>query len=174
MKNKVNVVHNFLNIEECNLLISSMSQINDKSSFVANNLRKILVNPEFEEVKPILNKALLEIKKITNTEDLFITEFLLSSYLPGYSMGVHTDLEDGKEHFAISAVVYLNDNFKGGDIVFPLLNFKHAPNLGDLAWFFSDDPECIHGVEKVTSGIRYVMPIWITNNSAKALKFLHN
>ena len=151
-----------------------MLKVNDQNVYVANNLRKILINPEFEDIKPILNKALLKIKEVTNINDLFVTEFLLSCYYPGYSMGIHTDLEDGKDHFAMSAVVYLNDDFGGGDIIFPLLDLKHSPSMGDLAWFNSSDPECIHGVEEVTSGVRYVMPIWITSDPEKELKFLRS
>jgi predicted 2-oxoglutarate/Fe(II)-dependent dioxygenase YbiX len=56
----------------------------------------------------------------------------------------------------------------------PVVDSRLRKKMGDAALFLSDLKETAHGVEPVTSGVRYVMPIWITNNFDKRLKFLDN
>ena len=117
----------------------------------------------------ILNKA----KKEFNSNNLFVTSYMISSYEPGYSMSVHVDTEDMRECNKISMVLYLNNDFQGGDIVFPIINFKHSPKAKELVCFLSEPQENAHGVEVIKSGKRYVLPIFITDEKENASKFIH-
>jgi len=168
------ILNNFITKEEADYIIDLYENLDESEIYEdLNKNRKITVNPNNNEFKKTINKVYEKAKEIFSDRELYVTEFMISSYKPGYSMGVHSDII-GKEHFSVSAVLYLNSEFTGGDIVFPVVDKKHAPKLGDLALFDSKSKENNHGVEVVTSGIRYVMPIWITSDRNKALKFIHN
>jgi hypothetical protein len=170
--NEVKVIKDFITNEDAEIIVKYMEDKTDPAFWVGNSIRQMIVNAESEEIKPILLKALEKIKEESGIKNLYVTEYMLSRYNEGFFMNVHIDTEDGKEHFKVSAVAYLNNDFVGGDIVFPELKFRHSPKKGDLAIFASDLPDTVHGVEVVKSGIRYAMPIWTTTNPELELKFL--
>lgn len=61
----------------------------------------------------------------------------------------------------LSTVFYLNDDFEGGDFVFPELRVRIKPEPGMLIAFPSSW-QYVHGVEPVTKGIRYAIVNWLT------------
>jgi predicted 2-oxoglutarate/Fe(II)-dependent dioxygenase YbiX len=61
----------------------------------------------------------------------------------------------------LSTVLFLNDNFEGGDFVFPELRVRVRPEPGMLVCFPSTH-EYLHGVEPVTKGTRYSIVNWMT------------
>ncbi len=168
------VIDNFITKDEAEYIIELYESLDESETYkdVKKN-RKITVNPKNENFIPTVSKVFNKIKEIFSDEELYLSEFMISSYYPGYSMGVHSDLTD-REHFAVSAVLYLNNDFTGGDIIFPVVDKRHSPRLGDLAIFDSRLKDNDHGVETVTSGVRYVMPIWITSDKNKSLNILDN
>jgi len=60
----------------------------------------------------------------------------------------------------LSVVYFLNDDFAGGELFFPLLDLAIAPEAGTLVCFPSDH-NYIHGVRPVTSGHRYTVVTWM-------------
>jgi predicted 2-oxoglutarate/Fe(II)-dependent dioxygenase YbiX len=165
------ILNDFIDQDECDFLIKIFNrQFVDQFGYV----RKMKEAPQIEEIKPILFKILEKTKEVANIDELYISDYLINSYQPGFSMGVHTDLEDGKEHFSVSTVLYLNNQFQGGDIVFPNIPARHHPKAGDLAIFPSVGEKYIHGVEQVISGERFVMPVWTTIYKEQANKFVHS
>ena len=69
-----------------------------------------------------------------------------------------------------SALVYLNDNFTGGELVFPDVDVVIIPRAGLLVAFPSNH-KCVHAVPKILSEKRYSIPVWFTVKSAKATQF---
>jgi prolyl 4-hydroxylase len=66
----------------------------------------------------------------------------------------------------ITAIVYLNDDFTGGNTTFPLLNISIAPKVGRLLYFMYDYDSDInqltkHSGDTVTSGVKQIVTIWI-------------
>ena len=61
----------------------------------------------------------------------------------------------------LSTVFFLNDDFEGGDFVFPDLKVRVRPEPGMLVCFPSTH-QYLHGVEPITSGHRYSMVNWMT------------
>jgi predicted 2-oxoglutarate/Fe(II)-dependent dioxygenase YbiX len=61
----------------------------------------------------------------------------------------------------LSTVLFLNDEFEGGDFVFPELKVRVRPEPGMLVCFPSTH-EYLHGVEPVTKGTRYSIVNWMT------------
>ena len=168
----IKIFENFITDDECNYLINFLDNTEDSYGRVMSN-RKINLRPESEKIKNILLKILDKAKKDFNNNNLFITSYMVSSYNPGFFMGVHVDTEDMRECNKISMVLYLNDDFKGGDIVFPIINFRHSPKAKELVCFLSELQENAHGVEIIESGKRYVMPVFITDEKENASKFIH-
>ena len=61
----------------------------------------------------------------------------------------------------LSIVFYLNDEFAGGDFVFPELKIRVRPEPGMMVCFPSNH-HYMHGVEPVTKGKRYSIVSWAT------------
>ena len=59
----------------------------------------------------------------------------------------------------MSFVFYLNDEFEGGDFIFPEHNIRVRPKPGMLVTFPSSH-DYLHGVEPVTRGKRYSIVTW--------------
>ena len=87
----------------------------------------------------------------------------------GYELRPHTDnLEpDGRPnttpHRICSSLLYLNDEYEGGETYFPGHNVRVQPDPGLLV-LFGSGPDYVHGVTKVRSGRRYVYAGWFTFN----------
>ena len=58
----------------------------------------------------------------------------------------------------ITCVVYLNDDYEGGEIHFPFFSIEKKPNAGDIL-MYPGSWQYLHGVNKV-EGVRYAVVIW--------------
>lgn len=56
----------------------------------------------------------------------------------------------------VAANLYLNDDFGGGELWFPIRELEIKPKAGQLILFLGGH-EYIHGVKEITSGARYVL-----------------
>jgi predicted 2-oxoglutarate/Fe(II)-dependent dioxygenase YbiX len=61
----------------------------------------------------------------------------------------------------LSTVLFLNNDFEGGDFIFPELKIRIRPEPGMLVCFPSTH-EYLHGVEPITHGNRYSIVNWMT------------
>jgi hypothetical protein len=62
-------------------------------------------------------------------------------------------------HYDIASLFYINDDYEGGELYFPLQGIQIKPKSG-AAYFFPGDKEYIHGVTEITSGMRYTCPFF--------------
>lgn len=99
----------------------------------------------------------------------------------GLVMAYHTDYvgyEDPKTDFALTCTMYINDNYEGGEVAFKVGkdSYLYKPKAGDVMVFpsghpdlLSDDTICVHGVKKITSGVKYFIRIFyqIPNQAMK-------
>jgi hypothetical protein len=93
-----------------------------------------------------------------------VKNWFFSCMKTGSSNPTHTDnymINDNNEpvinpEFAFdkSAILYLNDNYVGGELFFPNQNLLVKPEIGDLI-FFEGDLNKPHEVKKVTDGERH-------------------
>lgn len=67
--------------------------------------------------------------------------------------------KDGCSHFYVSAVVYVNDNFSGGELVFPKVGYSYKPVSGSCI-IFPSHVEYSHYVDSIVTGERIVLPFW--------------
>jgi len=59
----------------------------------------------------------------------------------------------------ISLLLYLNEEFEGGELSFEYFNYRLRPKPGMLVWFPSD-ARYFHGANPVTAGTRYAIVSW--------------
>ena len=89
-------------------------------------------------------------------------------YGPGGVYGLHAD----SEHFVksedrwrkiidrdVSILLYLNEDFSGGELSFPHFNYRYRPRAGDLL-LFPSHAHYAHQALPVRSGVRYVVVSW--------------
>lgn len=82
----------------------------------------------------------------------------IAKFEAGYGMHEHFDASKPND---IATLIYLNDDYEGGEIYFPQLGIEIKPKPGDLV-MFPDNPGYVHGVKSITSGVRFTTPRWFT------------
>ena len=92
-------------------------------------------------------------------------------WLPGQFQKPHADkeLHDGPDaglpndfpYYDIASLFYLNDDYEGGEIYWPLQGVRIKPKRG-AAYFFPGDMNYIHGVTEIKGNIRYTVPFFWT------------
>lgn len=86
----------------------------------------------------------------------------ISKYQKGAEMGPHVDWHgDTSIEPIMSAVLYLNDSYEGGELDFPDLGVTIKPKAGSIVIFPSIEP-FYHQSLMVRSGFKYMSPaFWI-------------
>jgi predicted 2-oxoglutarate/Fe(II)-dependent dioxygenase YbiX len=69
----------------------------------------------------------------------------------------------------LSTILFLNDDFEGGNLIFPEFNLTLKPEPGLLVCFPSNH-NYLHGVEPVTRGTRYSIVSWMTVKGQKTIE----
>ena len=100
--------------------------------------------------------------------ELFGSQVVVSETMPGNTPEEHADSQnmdgtpkDGCSDFAVTAVVYLNEDFTGGELVFPKMPYSYRPVAGSCI-IFPSDIRYSHYVDSVLSGSRLVFPLWFS------------
>lgn len=148
--------------------------INEWEPWSAGNVDKISTYAAMQKNAPqlfeIMQKYVDEIQ--TKIEYKFGRE--LESAHPGirrWDAGeeqlIHADgeNEDGtpNETYIVDygSIIYINDNYLGGEIYFPQHQIEITPKAGTLI-FFPSSKYYLHGVRKILAGVRYTSPhFWI-------------
>ena len=107
-----------------------------------------------------IDKRFTDVLEKTN-EDLQLSGFyFIQRMYDGIQLVSHHD-QNTDESIQHAAVIYINDNYNGGEIFWAKKDFEMKPEAGDLL-IFGGDPEWEHGVRFVTAGpTRYVLPGFI-------------
>lgn len=97
---------------------------------------------------------------------MFFNEtFQLLRYSGGQHYGAHHDGLTGTGR-CISPILYLNDNYEGGDIEFVNYNIKIKPEAGMFLVFPSSFPYR-HIAHPVSSGTKYAIVTWLHDRPAQ-------
>jgi len=80
----------------------------------------------------------------------------------GQSLPVHDDMGPPEMNLPVAhgLIIYLNDDFTGGELYYPNLDLQISPKRGMLV-AHSSSKKYAHGVKEVTSGIRYGLTMFI-------------
>lgn len=82
----------------------------------------------------------------------------IARFEPGWGMHEHFDASKPND---IATLIYINNDYLGGEIYFPEYDISYKPEPGDLLTF-PDNPDYVHGVKSISEGIRYTTPRWFT------------
>lgn len=123
-----------------------------------------------ETIQGVLDRFKPEVDKFFDV-DCAATSPAMVRWLPGQKQMPHADkeLHEGEDAgkpndfpwYDIAGLFYLNDDYEGGELYFPLQGVQFKPKTGAV-YFFPGDKEYIHGVTEITSGIRYTVPFFWT------------
>jgi hypothetical protein len=82
--------------------------------------------------------------------------------MSGQSLPVHDDMGPPEMNLPVAhgLILYLNDDFTGGELYYPGLGLEIAPKRGLLV-AHSASKKYAHGVKEVISGIRYGLTMFI-------------
>lgn len=95
-------------------------------------------------------------QNIKNREyNIHLLKYGVNGFLPAHQ-------DHGVSSRVLSTVMYLNDDYEGGEIEFVNSNIKIKPPAGSII-FFPSNFLYIHEVHSITSGFRYSLPHWFHN-----------
>ena len=125
-------------------------------------------NMDIQAINSALKNAIAQVSshyaKVNNIDIGSLAPLSVSKYSTGKSMGPHVDDYDDGENPNISVVLYLNDNYIGGELHFPEQGVTIKPEAGSIVVFPSTAPY-YHESLPVQSGTKYMSPgFWRKNN----------
>ena len=172
LKSNIVIIENFISKEDCLLVLNSLDDsIQWRSNTMSGIPDKVSVNLyEKVDAYKILKDAL---DRLQYTIEMHFGRELEEGF-PGirvWSKGeyqpLHADGEDPEgnpnEAYIVDygSVIYLNDDYEGGEIYFPDQEIDFKPKAGTVV-FFPSNNMFIHGVKEITNGERYTSPqFWI-------------
>jgi hypothetical protein len=183
---RILVSENTLSLKECTFLIDLYDRYSELSPQRDYSGRPLLhyynlLEVDSESASWVHGVSLRCKEKIEvdlRTPELLVESVFLACLLPGDSHIPHAD-NQRKEHGRwlpnhtpqrdYTSLIYLNDNFTGGELVFPDRDVVIIPKRGLFVGFPSNH-KFVHAVPKVISGKRYSLPVWFTMNSANAMQ----
>ena len=109
------------------------------------------------EIEPFFNC------KLKSLESPHVLRYSRGSHYKPHSDSDILNLETGRWEKAqnrnYSLLIYLDEDFEGGELVFPNFDYKLRPEAGMLAAFPSDC-RYLHGAMPVLSGVRHAIVSW--------------
>ena len=102
---------------------------------------------------------------------LFSDTAQLVRWHPGLELVPHADnihpegTPNATAHRDYSSILYLNDDYQGGETYFPGHRLKVKPEPGTLV-LFGAGCDYVHGVTPIKSGMRYTYAGWFTHDPA--------
>lgn len=144
---------------------------------------KYIYNEIFDGMKKVCEDYA---KKVNDDAKIILmTDTAIKKYMPGTFMGAHFDQQEGDKRLRYSLVMYLNDDYEGGEISFNVKDgiltgsddapiedyndernkertmFGIKPEAGSVIIFPSTDPYS-HTAHLIKSGNKYMVPsFWL-------------
>ena len=184
-------IDNFLTPEECDLFIS-MTENNLQPSLVysssSDNVdekqrksEQVWIKRDTNQLSKKLSQRIEQLSSmpIENQEDIQIVK-----YTEGGFFNPHYDACDGDKEFCkrmegvsgpryMTFLIYLNDDFEGGETVFTKLSRTVKPKKGKVLVFYNTNKngtllkDSFHGGNPVTRGNKYIMNVWVHTKTFK-------
>lgn len=166
MSDQIKVVKGFMAQEDAMLITEYSQSIDGEFSEFGNGEKEFTFHASFkdENIKDLLNDyGLFTLKFVRDNYegpfgDFDSSKTHIARFSEGFGMHEHFDSTKPND---IATLIYLNDQYVGGEIYFPEHNISIKPDQGDLVCF-PDTPDFVHGVKPITGGVRYTSPRWFT------------
>jgi len=168
--------NNFLNKNNINSLVDYVTTTNDWIVTNDHWSEKFIhkSNISNKDIQQLLDDIGLNVRQIIETKyktKCLIETFQLVRWRKGDKLDPpHADCEhlDGSLHpypnRHYSVLIYLNEDYEGGQIFFPNQNLQPETTPGTLVQF-EGTKEYLHGVTEVKSGERYTIVLFLTKNA---------
>lgn len=122
---------------------------------------------EDEKLYDFLSNLDKKVEKIFSNAKSVLSISSVIRYLPGRGMGVHMDnVEDHDKDNVFGLVIYLNDDYEGGEIYYPDIDLEVKPKKNSVLIHYAG---LSHGVRQVTSGTRYVVTSFVKGDSSTVI-----
>jgi hypothetical protein len=119
-----------------------------------------------EIIGPYMGSLNIRIEKLSWMRRLELVKWNNSKGLDAHRDG-HENIPDEPE-FSVSSLIYLNDDFNGGEICFPEYNLEIKPSPGDFIVFPSYFLHEVKEIEKIENGrLRCTIPMFYTFEARK-------
>jgi len=172
MRSKIKIIEDFITPEDALLMIEQLDNPNkgvypeyykDRNGGTGfpYNPESIALQKKYGHMSNKVCEEFFETEK-----PVIITKSFGSHWLPGGSGNLHTDAVDREPFIEYSAVLYLNDEYTGGEIYFPRQNFELKPKKYSALFFPGNEQGYLHGVKTVLSGNRYTC-LWMHSTKAE-------
>lgn len=176
------VINDFLNQDEVNYLLQYSQDSQElynshQSSCEFWNKRCIYFHSiPNKKVQDLVFELTIEMRDIIKSHSIISTNIYAEypqfvKWEPGWELTPHCDNcePDGITPNATpwrshGGVIYLNDDFEGGEIFYPKLNLEVRPKPGMMV-IHPAGVDYLHGIKKVTKGIRHTISVFFTYKS---------
>jgi len=165
------LIENFISDDEKNELLgiaTAASQEDWERDYLENNEeyqidKNALWYDKALNIESNLRVDLQERLKKAIPENFKVKKFLtIQRHYPGSNLPEHID-KDHDEKMEYAAVLYLNEDYLGGELYFPDLDIELRLPEKSLILFYTGKPY-LHGVKEILPGpIRYVIATFIWN-----------
>jgi hypothetical protein len=171
MNTFVSINENYLPINEFEKYLNFSKQINNWGNRDINNTwsGRVIYQNSIENFNYLKSVELKIKKEFQLSSDIYPDYLGIVKWETGDYQHSHADgeLPDNKQHpyhwRDFGCVLYLNDDYEGGEIYFPNQNIEIKPKPNTLV-FFPGTMEFLHGVKPITNGIRYTLTSFWTFN----------
>jgi hypothetical protein len=148
---KTLIIDNFLTTDECNFIIKYYESDKNKNSNKIRNIFPIAPSLKDKNINFLINKLQTTASNFNSKIDWF----QIVKWPEGSSQDLHID--DASNETTLSSIIYLNDEFKGGQTYYEDGTiFKPIRGRG----LFFDGMYYTHGVKIVEKGTRFVVATW--------------
>jgi predicted 2-oxoglutarate/Fe(II)-dependent dioxygenase YbiX len=181
------IVENFISNEHLEMAYRYCYSINEWESWSRGGNDKISTYKKMQQNAPELFKAMqLYVNKVQELIEFKFGRKLESAHPgirrwdAGEKQELHADGEnlDGTPNDTYivdyGSIIYLNDNYVGGEIYFPQHGIEIKPKEGTLI-FFPSSIYYLHGVKPIMEGVRYTSPhFWVPEKHNKLIDIAKN
>lgn len=158
-------IENFITDKQINQLLCFVN-LNDNDEWFYHNPGSVMAIIQ-DDKKKNFNKILKKIEKSIYPYFINANKYVglhwVKRLKSGESMGMHTDLgpNNNNNEMVFGIVIYLNDNFEGGELYYNELDYKIKPKKGSLLVHKST---YAHEVLTITKGERYFITCFVWGN----------
>jgi prolyl 4-hydroxylase len=176
-------IPNFLTNEECDKIIELSkgnmfsSKVYSQNEDLYDNKTRISQQCWLNDNNSFIKNITDKVKSYTNTYNNYFEELQVVNYKPGGFFRAHYDACVGNKSECkrlnnkgpryLTVLFYLNDNFEGGETIFPKINKLVKPKKGKAIIFQNVDnngviiTQALHGGEPVKNGEKWIANKWI-------------
>jgi predicted 2-oxoglutarate/Fe(II)-dependent dioxygenase YbiX len=181
------IIENFISSKDLDAVYEYCYSINEWISQSYSNTDKISTGATMKKNAPeVYDKMFSYLTKVQEAVEYKFGRKLEPS-IPGIrrwdageSQGPHADGEtvhgEATDTYIVDygSIMYLNDNYDGGELYFPAYDIDFKPKAGTLA-FFPSSTYYVHGVKEVLGGVRYTSAhFWVPVKHNRLIEMTKN